>query len=256
MWRLTLAILGAAAVFGLPPAATGASGPTHATPEASAATVDLTAHRIRIADHPGFVRVVVDFADGTLGSNDSEAADPDPFPDGRVSVDVRHRRIQAQAQTRSAHGVSARITQASNRVRIRLRARPGRFKYLHRFQLGSPERVVLDLYKSRPPVAGAEIAQAPDRCLTLEPVRVEPGLIRTAGRARFLFENSFQLIVRGARGTQVGDRIVTVGESGRWRQRVSYEIARRQAGTVEAVALSARDGALDCLVQTRVRLRP
>ena len=31
---------------------------------------------------------------------------------------------------------------------------------------------------------------------------------------------------------------------------------RAPAGTLEAVALSAKDGSLDCLVQVRVRLRP
>jgi hypothetical protein len=237
---------------------TGLPSPSEpvAAPRAEPATVDLTAHRIRIADHPGFVRVVVDFTDGTLGSNDSEAADPDPFPDGRVSVDVRHRRIQAQAPARSAHGVRARITQAGNRIRVRLRARPGRFKYLRRSQLGRPDRVVLDLYKSRPPVAGAGIQRAPDGCLQLRSSSVAPGRIRVSGTARFLFENSFQLVVRDARGRPVGDRIVTVGESGRWRRSVAYEVARAQTGTLEGVAESARDGALDCLVQARVRLRP
>lgn len=225
-------------------------------PRARAATVDLTAVGIRIGDHPAFVRVVVDFTDGRLGSNDSEAADPEPFADGRVSVDVRHRRIQGQAPPRRAHGVRARITQATNRIRVRLSARPGRFKYLHRSQLSGPDRVVLDLYKSRPPVAGAEIRRAPDGCLELADVSAEPSRIRASGVARFLFENTFQLVVRDASGAPVGDRIVTVDESGRWRRGVRYGVSRAQGGTLEAVAQSARDGALDCLAQTRVRLRP
>ena len=225
-------------------------------PQARDATVDLTAFRARIADHPAFVRVVVDFTDGTLGFNDSEAADPDPFPDGRASVDVRHRRIQAQAPARSAHGVRVRVTQGENRIRVRLRSRPGRFKYLDRSQLGSPERVVLDLYESRPPVAGATIRRAPDGCLELTSRSVTRGRITASGTARFLFENSFALVVRNADGVPVGVRPVTVGESGRWRRSVSYDVNRAQRGTLEAVAESARDGALDCLVQTRVRLRP
>ena len=224
--------------------------------DGQAATVDLTAHRIRIADHPGFVRVVVDFTDGTLGSNDSEAVDPDPLPDGRVSVDVRHRRVQAQAPSRRAHGVRARIIQADNRIRVRLSARAGRFKYLARSQLATPERVVLDLYKSRPPSRGAEILRAPDGCLELADWSVAPEQIRASGMARLLFENSFQILVRNSAGKPVGDRVVAVGESGRWRRGIPYQVSRAQAGTLEAVAPSARDGALDCLVQTRVRLRP
>lgn len=223
---------------------------------AQPATVDLTAFRTRIADHPGFVRVVVDFTDGNLGFNDSEAADPDPFPDGRATVDVRHRRVQAQAPARSAHGVRVRVIQASNRIRVRLRARPGRFKYLDRWQLSGPDRLVLDLYKSRPPVAGAGIRRAPDGCLELRRRSVTPGRITVSGTARFLFENSFALVVRDAAGRPVRVRPVTVGESGRWRRTVSYDVTRAQPGTLEAVAVSARDGALDCLVQARVRLRP
>lgn len=222
-----------------------------------AATVDLTAHRIRIGDHPALVRVVVDFTDGRLGSNDSEAADPDPFRDGRVSVDVRHRRIRAQALPRRAHGLRVRVGQRTNRIRVRVSALPGRFKYLRRYQLSAPDRLVLDFYKSRPPGRAARILRAPDGCLSLEDWSVARNRIRVSGLARFLFENSFQLIVRDARGRPVGDRIVTVADpSGRWLRRVPYRVGRAGPGTLEAVAMSARDGALDCLAQTRVRLRP
>ena len=34
------------------------------------------------------------------------------------------------------------------------------------------------------------------------------------------------------------------------------DVDRTGAGTLEAVAVSAREGALDCLARTRVRLRP
>ena len=255
MRRMAIALLGGTALLCPASAATGAA-PARASAEARTATVDLTAHRIRIGDHPAFVRVVVDFTDGRLGVNDSEAANPDPF-DGTASVDVRHRRIQAQAPARRAHGVRVRITQATDRVRVRLNAQPGRFKYLRRWQLSSPDRVVLDLYKSRPPVTGAEILTAPDGCLSLDRLVVSPPRIRASGRARFLFENTFQLVVRDRRGAEVGDRIVTVARPfGRWWSTVRYDVDRTQPGTLEAVALSARDGALACLAQARVRLRP
>ena len=39
----------------------------------------------------------------------------------------------------------------------------------------------------------------------------------------------------------------------RWTTSFRYRHARRQTGTLEAVALSAKDGTLDCLVQVRVR---
>ena len=40
----------------------------------------------------------------------------------------------------------------------------------------------------------------------------------------------------------------------RWSTRFRYPRRRRQTGTLEAVALSAKDGSLDCLTQVRVRL--
>lgn len=184
MRRLVIAILGLTAVAW--PAGASAAPPGAqliAPPPANAATVNLTAHRIRIGDHPAFVRVVIDFTDGRLGSNDSEAADPDPFPDGRAAIDVRHRRIRAQAPARAAHGVSVRVSQGENRIRVRLAARPERFKYLRRWQLRRPERVVIDLYKSRPPVFGARITRAPDGCLDLDDWAVSPGRIRAWGTA-------------------------------------------------------------------------
>jgi hypothetical protein len=39
-----------------------------------------------------------------------------------------------------------------------------------------------------------------------------------------------------------------------WSVSFDYPPARRQDGTLEAVALSAKDGTLDCIVQVRVRM--
>jgi hypothetical protein len=222
---------------------------------AASSTVDLTAFRTRIGDHPGFVRVVVDFTDGTMATNDSEAIDPDPF-DGDALVEVRHRRVQAQAPTVDAHGVRVRVVQGTNRIRVRIRARVRRFKYLARTQLRNPERLVIDLYKSRPPVAGAEIPRAPDGCLRIVSRTGSPGRIRVHGTAQNIFENQFQLVVRGRDGRVKGRRSVLFGPSGRWTRTVRFNVARRQAGTLEAVEGSARDGALACLAQVRVTLRP
>ncbi len=236
-------------------AATMAMAAMWAAPDTAAATVDLTAHRIRVGDHPAFVRVVVDFTDGRLGSNDSEAADPNPFSDGRATVDVRHRRIQAQAAAVRAAGVRIRITQATNRIRIHLTGARGRFKHLARAQLTGPDRVVLDLYKSRP-AAGGEIRSARNGCLVIRSRSSGRGAVRAAGTARDLFESSFVLIVRDARGRVRGTRVVTFPASGRWTRTVRHRAPSVQSGTLEAVAHSARDGALVCIAQVRVRLRP
>ncbi len=43
---------------------------------------------------------------------------------------------------------------------------------------------------------------------------------------------------------------------GRFDVRVAYRVTRAGTGTVEAVAASAKDGSLACLVQRRVGLNP
>jgi hypothetical protein len=57
-----------------------------------------------------------------------------------------------------------------------------------------------------------------------------------------------------ASGRVLARRVMTA--RGAWSTRVRYRVGRRQAGTLEAVAESAKDGSLDCLVQVRVVLRP
>src|SRR4051812_49758019 len=62
----------------------------------AASAAPLTATQIRVADHPGFVRVVVDFSGGAVQFNELEATDPDPFADGFVRI----RLLQDRKSTR------------------------------------------------------------------------------------------------------------------------------------------------------------
>ena len=76
-----------------------------------------------------------------------------------------------------------------------------------------------------------------------------------AGRERDIFEHMFQVGVRNADGRLV--RAVGVTSSaGAWSRTFSYSVAGPQAGTLEAVDLSEKDGALSCIVQVRVHLAP
>jgi hypothetical protein len=59
-------------------------------------------------------------------------------------------------------------------------------------------------------------------------------------------------VLRRADGRIHAERGVTAAAR-RWRAGFRFPPAQRQAGTLEAVALSAKDGTLDCLVQVRVR---
>jgi Immunoglobulin-like domain of bacterial spore germination len=224
---------------------------THA-PRADAAA----GHRavgVRIGEHPAFVRVVVDFADGPVRFHEVEATDPSPFADGRVSLRVDFPEIRTQAAPFRARGVDVRLTQGADRIFIRATTSPRRFKHMGYFVLSGPERLVIDFWKAAPPTPAAELRRAPDRCLILERFSTASGRVSAAGRERQLFEHSLVVTLRGADGRTVAERPVTAA-AGRWSVSFPYSVGRTQAGTLEAVAFSAKDGALDCIVQVRVTL--
>jgi hypothetical protein len=77
--------------------------------------------------------------------------------------------------------------------------------------------------------------------------------VSARGRARALFENSLLVRLRGAGGRVVAQQAETAAR-GRWSTSFRYPRKRRQTGTLEAVAQSAKDGTLECIVQVRVRL--
>ena len=222
----------------------------------ASASAALTASDVRIGAQPALVRVVVDFTGGRFELNEADATDP-AVRDGSGRVDIRHAGIVAPARDRSAQGVRARVGLVSaNRARVRLTFAPGRFKYVRVWALHGPERLVIDLYRSAPPrTAAAEIRRGVNRCLTLSSVSRTGRSFRVRGVERDLFEGTFLLRVRDATGRVVGRRIGTA--RGPWDLRVGYSgITSAQAGTVEAVAESAKDGSLACLVQVRVALVP
>jgi Immunoglobulin-like domain of bacterial spore germination len=214
----------------------------------------VTARSIRIAGHPAFVRATVRFAGGRLGSTDAEATDPSPF-DGTARMRVDHARIRTTAPAAHRLGVRVRITGGTNRLRIRLTGAHRRFKYLAYRQLRSPERLVVDLYRAAPPTARAERPGNAASCLSIAQHADTGGTITASGRAHGIFENQFTLAVRATDGGVVGHRSVAFGGTApQWSSTVSYAVTTNQPGTLEAVELSARDGALACLAQIRVPL--
>jgi hypothetical protein len=218
-----------------------------------AAVAGLTATGTRIGAHPATVRVVVDFRGGALVAGELEATDPNPA-DGTVRVRLSHRGVHTQAPPARGSGVRATVTGAHHRLDVVARASAGRFKYLRVSVLHAPERLVLDLYRSRPPVAGAEIPVGAGGCLAIASVAPGARAFTVRGRERDLFEHSFVLRVRNRAGKVVGQKVKTA--DGAWRARVPYHVTARQPGTLEAVADSAKDGSLDCLAQVRVTLAP
>lgn len=223
-----------------------------AAPDAVPEAAPLTATGIRIADHPGRVRVVVDFTGGRVIPGEVVASDPNPFRDGVVRLPLSRRRVRTIAAPAQGHGVSARVIQGSGRIVIRLEGAPRRFKYVGYRALSSPQRLAIDLYESGPPAPAAEIRRAPDGCLSLRRFDVGRRSVIASGRERDLFEHSLVVRLRRANGRIHEQRGATAANR-RWRTSFHYPRTRRRTGTLEAVALSAKDGTLDCLTQVRVR---
>jgi hypothetical protein len=218
----------------------------------AAAVAPLTAASIRIGDHPAFVRVVVDFTGGTVEPGEVVATDPDPFADGFVRLPMVHPGIKTTATPVRAEGVFARIAQGGSRITIRLTGTNRRFKYVGYAAQHTPERLIIDLYKSRPPSADAEITRGGGGCLTLTGHSVTRKRVKAAGRERNLFEHSLVVRLRRTGGGIHRQKAETAFQR-HWSTNFTYRHAKRQTGTLEAVALSAKDGTLDCLVQVRVR---
>jgi hypothetical protein len=214
----------------------------------------ITAFRTSIASHPAYVRAVIRFRGGRLGATDAEAADPDPF-DGVSRVVVTHSAIRTTVPRVQGLGVSVRVIQGSGRLRVRLGTTKNRFKYLAYRQVHNPERLIVDLYRSAPPGSGAQMPGTPSSCLSIANHADSGGTIQASGTANGIFENQFTLAVRNAAGRVVGRSNVAFGMTGpNWSSTVSYAVSANQPGTLEAVDLSARDGALACLAQIRVPL--
>jgi hypothetical protein len=221
-------------------------------PAASTRTAPLTATAIRVADHAGFVRVVVDFSGGRVLAGEVVASDPSPFRDGVVRLPLSHRGVRTLAAPVHSQGVAARVLQRSDRIVIRLAAAQRRFKYVAYRALRDPQRLAIDLYDSRPPGPAAEILRAPDGCLSLRDFAVARRSVSASGRERDLFEHSLIVRLRRAGGRVHRQKAATAARR-RWSTSFRYPRTRRRTGTLEAVALSAKDGTLDCLTQVRVR---
>lgn len=220
-----------------------------AVPAAAGAVVQPVATGVRIGDHPAFVRVVVDFAGGAVKANEVAAYG---ITRTDTAVIVFHGKVAPGAAKRAAYGVTARLVQSRAQLTVRLAFTPGRMKYAS-YAVVTGNRLAIDLWKSAPPAKAAEIRTAPDGCLALSSWHVRSGSVSLTGTEHDIFEHQFQIVVRGAGGGVLGRRIGFHGAGG-WSARIAYHVAQRQAGTLEAVAFSARDGALECIAQVRVTL--
>jgi hypothetical protein len=217
----------------------------------ASASAAVTATKIRIASHPGFVRVVVDFTGGTVRDNDVLLAAGNIDTSGRARLDITKSGAMTTAAAMRASGVRAAVTRTSSGLRVRFTASPRRFKFLRYRTLTSPTRLVVDLYRRN-----SRVALSVGGC-----VRVGTNSTSTSGRvvargtAGQIFESTFRVRLRKANGQVVAARTVT-HPPGSWSAVLNHSVPTQQRGLIEAFVLSAKDGALQCLSQRGVTLRP
>jgi len=154
---------------------------------------------------------------------------------------------------RSGDGVHVALQSGAQALHIAMNFARHHFKYVS-YAVVTGNRLAIDLWKSAPPAFSAVIRKAPDGCLGFSHWSVRAGKVTATGTGHGIFENTLQVAVRGASGTIRGRPGIVVTSGGRWSVTVPYSASHRQAGTLEAVALSPKDGALDCIAQVRVTL--
>lgn len=199
---------------------------------------------MRITDHPAFVQAVVDFSGAAVAGSHMEATDPRPA-DGTANLLVSDASVASRVPVRTAHRVTVRVVEVPSGLSVRIGALPGAFKYLS-YSITGGDQLAVDLWKSTFAPAG-DIPRGKGNCLTLSGVSTTPGTVRASGTAHRLFENQFRAVLRDSFGHVLATRAVTA--SGRWSVAVHYTAPQGQGASFEAVASSAKDGALACLVQ-------
>ena len=233
-------------------AALGASVAVDAARAGSA----LTAEAISIRDRGVAVRVVVRLGGATVDEAQVFFASPLRrlrLGSARVRVEQPGTTALVRGKTRS--GVSVQLTPRAQALIVRAVGGANRFKYLSYGVRRVPQRLVIDLWKSAAPSVGTVARFGRRSCLTVDVDSSQPGRLIVSGTVRRLFEATFVVRIRRADGRVIKRRIVT-RQPGPWTESIGYRVGSAQAGTVEAVAESAKDGSLDCLAQRRVDLQP
>jgi hypothetical protein len=220
-------------------------------PALAGATPSLKATGVRVGNHRGYVNVVVAF-NGKVSANEVEF---DKLTGTTATLHLAHPGITTKTAARTGEGVHVALQPGTQALQIAASFAPHRFKYVSYKVLGG-NRLAIDLWKTTPPRRAGLIHTC--RGLTLMGFWSANGLTQTvsvSGHEHGIFENQFQLVVRGYRGAVVGRKTVHApGKWTKWAANVHYHVSGSQPGDVEAVAFSAKDGALECLAQKNVEL--
>jgi hypothetical protein len=206
--------------------------------------VALSATGVRIGDHHPYVRVVIDF-NGNVPVNQVRL---DKLTGTRASLHVVHPPVNTQTSGATADGVRVSVQPGTQGLQITTSSWRRRFKYVSYAVVGG-NRLAIDLWKSVP-----RFIKPIHTCkrLTLIGWSANGSRVIVGGREHGLFENQFQVVVRGQNGAVLGRNIMH--GPGRWRTRVRYHVTSSRGGTVEAVAFSPRDGSLVCIAQIGIGL--
>jgi hypothetical protein len=220
---------------------------------ASASAATLTAHHIRVAGHTGYVRVVVDFSGAPLAINDVNLAPGSIDAHGLARFDVTATgATTTAAAVKSTANVS--VLRTSTGLRVRISTAAHRFKFVSYTVLHSPERLVIDLFRraSRARLARGGCLKISNSTTSTSRKVMVRGVVTTP-----IFENTFRVRLRGAGGRVVAAKTVTTATpTGPWSKLLRHRVGRRQTGLIEAIVFSAKDGAVQCLYQRPVTIRP
>jgi hypothetical protein len=220
----------------------------------ASASAALTATKVRIGSHTGFVRVVIDFSGGTITDNNVELASGTIDSTGNARLEIAKAGAMTTAATMTASGARVSIVRDSTGLRVRIRANAHRFKFLGYQVMHSPERLVIDLYRR---ASHATVSRG--GCLKINSTTTSTSrkVVARGTVVVRIFENTFRVRLRRSSGAVVAARTVTTATAtGPWSAELRHTVTPRQTGVVEAVAFSAKDGAVQCFYQRPVTLRP
>lgn len=243
------------------------------TPLATAAHKQ-PASGIHISQRPAAVRIAIVFPAGTnLGAPaaDVEALDAAPG-DGRAVLKVSAPGLGVRSQNAMGAGLTVRLRPRAGGATILIFGRRHALKFVS-YGRPSGRRLVIDMWRNTT-AAGARILN--DGCLKLTRWGATPGIATARGRElQPLFEHGLVLSLRreGPGRTLIAQTPVTATEGvfkpdfsgyripGRWNGSLPFTLVpdpgtTRTRAMLEAWSSSAKDGSLDCLVQTPVIVRP
>lgn len=231
----------------------------------------LSATGVSLHGRAAYEQVVVTFSGGTLSglARQVDAVDPG-IGDGRAVVRVNGRGITAAPVSATRGGVRARLVRRPGSILVVLDTPPGPFKFVSYAVDGTHRHLVIRLWRATTSAA-ARILD--DGCLRLTRWSGHRGATIAGLEREPLFEHGLVLSLRraDAGATTVFQRPVTAvagtfrpdfsgyATPGRWSGRLTPTAAAlgpAAPAMLEAWSTSAKDGSLECLVQTPVIATP